>query len=192
MKLIIKLLVVLALIFCLFFIVTSIVLKEGAKPVADGTAKYAIVLGAKVNRGGIPSKALKNRLDAAYDYSLKYPNVQFILSGGQGDDEDEPEAISMKRYLMDRGMSEFQLIIEDESTSTYENIKYSMVNLPLTEEKVTIISNDFHLARAQMIAKHLGLKSDVVAAKTPTAIKLKVTMRERAGLIAQKLALLRK
>lgn len=182
-------LILLAIIIVVFWIFTSYLLKRGEVPTADGSTNYAIVLGAKVNKGAVPSKALKYRLDAAYDYAVKYPHTQLILSGGQGDDEDATESSVMKKYLMDRGLSEFQLIEENKSTSTFTNIKYSMKSIPLTEKKVTIISNDFHLARAQMIAHYFHLEADVVAAPTPKIIEFKVRLRERFGLIAQKIVL---
>lgn len=178
--------------FLVFWISTGYVLKQGQKPVADGTYHYAIVLGAKVNADGKPSKALKNRLEATYDYAIKYPHVQFILSGGQGADENESEAVAMQNYLVNRGMDSNRLILETESTSTYENIKYSSKKIPLKENGLTIISNDFHLARAKMIVKNLGFPNcDVVAADTPKSVKLKLVARERAGLILQRLQLWR-
>lgn len=168
------------------------VIKEGQKPKADGTAHYAIVLGAKVHASGLPSKSLKYRLDAAYDYAEKYPDVQLILSGGQGQDEPMTEAEAMRNYLVNKGFDENRLILENQSTSTYENIKFSMTKIPLTEKKITIISNDFHLARAKMIAENLGYENvDVVGAPTPKAVTLKLEARERAGLILQKIQLWR-
>lgn len=187
-----RMIIIIVALFIIFWFGMGYVIKEGQKPVADGTANYAIVLGAKVHADGTPSKALKYRLDAAYDYAKKYPHIQLIVSGGQGTDELEPEAVSMKRYLLNRGLDENRIIMEAKSTSTYENIKFSTVKIPLNEQKITIISNDFHLARAKMIAKNLGYENtDVIAAPTPKAVTLKLNARERAGLILQRIQLWR-
>lgn len=192
MKWIKALLVGLLSLFLVFWFSMGYVIKQGQKPIADGTANYAIVLGAKVNEGGKPSKALKNRLDSAYDYAMSYPHVQLILSGGQGTDEDMSEAVAMQNYLVQRGIDSTRLILETKSTSTYENIKYSSTKIPLNEKGFTIISNDFHLARAKMIAENLGYENvDVVGAPTPKAVTLKLEARERAGLILQKIQLWR-
>lgn len=178
--------------FLIFWFATGYSIKAGQKPVADGSANYAIVLGAKVKANGEPSKALKYRLDAAYDYAIKYSNVQLILSGGQGVDEKEPEAISMKNYLINRGIDSSRLILETESTSTYENTKYSALKIPLNQKKITIISNDFHLARAKMIAENLGFSNcDVVAATTPKSVEFKLISREKVGLVLQRIQLWR-
>lgn len=168
------------------------VMKEGQKPIADGTANYAIVLGAKVQANGQPSKSLKYRLDAAYDYAKKYPHVNLIVSGGKGDDEPESEAAVMRNYLIKRGIDDAKISVEDASTSTYENIKFSSVKIPLNEKKITIISNDFHLARAKMIAENLGFNDvDVVGAATPKSVEQKLRVREKAGLILQRISLWR-
>ena len=60
---------------------------DGMKPLADGSYEYAIILGAKVN-GETPSLTLRYRLEEALTYAEEYPHVKFILSGGQGPDED--------------------------------------------------------------------------------------------------------
>ena len=117
---------VILLIFCIpilfFWTITTLWLIDGEKPKANGKYKYVIVLGAKVKRGAIPSKALAFRLNAALDYAKQYPDIQIIVSGGQGPDEDATEASVMKQYLIDRGFPESQIIVEDQSTSTYENL----------------------------------------------------------------------
>lgn len=175
----------------IFWLGTDYIMNKGTKPKADGKSNYAIVLGAKVNPGAVPSKSLKNRLDAAAEYTKQYPHVQLIVSGGQGDDEDEAEAVVMRDYLIEQGIEEHRLIVEKKSTSTYENIKFSSQFIPLNQEKITLITNDFHLARAQMIAKHFGFNVDVVAAPTPKTIEFTARARERAGLILQKVKLWR-
>ena len=49
----------------------------------EESADYLLVLGAKVNDNG-PSLALRNRIDAAYDYLTAHPGTIAVLSGGQG------------------------------------------------------------------------------------------------------------
>ncbi len=82
---------------------------------------YAVILGAKVN-GEIPSLSLQFRLDAALEYAIQYPHVYLILSGGQGPGEHISESEAMKRFLVKNGIQEERLLIEDLSTSTYENL----------------------------------------------------------------------
>ena len=87
---------------------------------------YVIVLGAKVNENNL-SLSLTYRLDKAMEYISKYPDTVVILSGGKGKDEPEAEASAMEKYLRaNSAISELtQIIQEDRSESTYENLLYS-------------------------------------------------------------------
>lgn len=154
-----------------------------AKNTADGSNEYVIILGAKVKPGGVPSLSLKNRLDVAADYLHAYPHVKAIVSGGQGEDEDRTEASVMYDYLVNKGIAADRIIQEDQSTSTYENFAFSKQLLPKEIKSMTIVSNDFHLKRATMLASKLELETDVLAAKTPKVVEQKSRLRERLALV---------
>lgn len=180
------------IIFALLFILIILVLifywldyemNAALKNEADGSNEYVVILGAKVKPGGIPSQSLKNRLDAAVDYLQKYPTVKAIVTGGQGADEDRTEASVMADYLIEHGISEERVLLEDQSTTTYENLLFAKKLLPENTESITIISNDFHLKRATILAQKLGLKADVVAAPTPKVVNTKSRIRERLAII---------
>ncbi|WP_409367196.1 YdcF family protein [Lysinibacillus sp. 38-6] len=158
-------------------------MKRGTKPMADGTAQYVIVLGAKVKPGGILSLSLKNRLEEAVSYLNQYPDVKVIVSGGQGADEDRTEASAMLSYLQDKGIDRERILVEEQSTSTYENLLFSKELLPEGTKRITIVSNDFHLQRAKYLAQKLDLEADVVVAKTPKSVEAKLKLRERAALL---------
>ena len=83
-----------------------------------------IVLGAGL-RGENLSLILRNRLDAAVEYYNENPEAVIVVSGGQGPDEDIPEAEAMERYLYEQGVPLNKIIKEDKSTSTEENFKFS-------------------------------------------------------------------
>ncbi|MFJ7737057.1 YdcF family protein [Lysinibacillus sp. NPDC097287] len=158
-------------------------LDKGVDPQADGTNAYAIVLGAKVKENGEPSLSLQYRLETAIEYLKKYPHVKVIVSGGQGNEEPMSEAERMYTYLLEAGIVEERIIQEGASTSTYENLLFSKGLLPEGEKGLTIISSDFHLARAQYIAEKLDLEVDVVPAQTPKSVEEKMRLRERAALL---------
>ena len=157
------------------WMVTTKWLEDGLEPKADGSNEYAIVLGAKVKKGNVPSLALRYRLEATLAYSKENPHVKFVVSGGQGPDEDIEEAVVMKNFLLENGLAEDRIIVENQSTSTYENLLFSQELLPDNVDSVTIITSDYHLHRAKILAKKLDWKTDVVAAKTPEVVEAKVT-----------------
>lgn len=119
---------------------------------------YVIVLGAQVYKSG-PSRVLKMRLDTAYEYAVKNPDTLLIVSGGQGGNEPFSEAKGMYDYLVKRGLEENRIIMEDQSTNTYENLMFSreiLDSLGAKKAQVGIISNNFHVYRAVQLAKHNG------------------------------------
>lgn len=155
----------------------------GAKdPVCD----YLVVLGAKVNPSGTPSLALKNRIDAAYDYLTAHPDAIAILSGGQGPDEPMTEARCMQGQLMARGIDPDRLWLEDRSANTWENLKFTRA---LLEEKtgsvpgqIALLSNEFHLFRAGLFARRLGFEAaGIPAATTLPFLKVNYFLREAAA-----------
>lgn len=150
---------------------------------ANGKYDTLIILGAKVKANGTVSLSLKNRLDEAYEYLSKYPHVQVVVTGGQGADEPQTEASAMYTYLVDKGLDPNRIHLEDKSTSTYENLLFTkqLLNDSLTE--ATIVSNDFHLARAKFLANQLNVNVDLLSAKTPQVVETKSRIRERAALL---------
>ena len=118
---------------------------------------YIIALGAQVREDG-PSVVLKYRLDAAVDYLNGNPDTICIVSGGQGTNEPFSEAEGMAEYLLDKGIDEHRIVLEDKSTSTVENIQNSKALMKESYNGVGIVTNNFHVFRAVQIAKVQGLE----------------------------------
>ena len=91
---------------------------------SEEKSDVAIVLGCVVN-GDKPGIFLKGRINAAYKFLNENPNAIAILSGGQGNGENISEAKCMFNCLTEMGIDKSRLLIEDKSTSTRENFKYS-------------------------------------------------------------------
>ena len=141
-----------------------------------------IVLGAGVN-GTVPSLSLRERLDAAYDYLQEHPNTICVVSGGQGSGEDITEAECMYRYLTAKGIDPQRIIQEDQATSTQENLAYSMELIGTQHaSSVGIVSSEYHLYRARLMARELGMDPIMIPAKT-TYLSLRVNyfLREIAA-----------
>lgn len=132
--------------------VTQIIGAMTAKVPRD--LEYVIVLGAHV-RGTVPSRALRKRLDCAAEYAKGNPDTIFFLSGGQGSGEDITEAEAMCRYLTEAGIEKDRLIQEERSTTTKENLEFCSQIREIKDKEVGIISNNFHVYRAGLMAKKL-------------------------------------
>ncbi|MGL5379525.1 YdcF family protein [Clostridium sp.] len=126
-------------------------------------ADYVLVLGAGINGTKI-STTLKQRLDRAIKY-LSINDVNIIVSGGMGPGEDITEAEAMKSYLVSKGVNESKIIVEDKSTSTSENFKFSKdVIEKYTGEDVKdlsfkVVTSDFHAFRSSILAKRNGYEN---------------------------------
>ncbi|MBQ9766570.1 MAG: YdcF family protein [Lachnospiraceae bacterium] len=167
-----------------FLVVESVVFSAGRKePNAD--AEYVIVLGAQV-RGEAPTLVLNARIRVAAEYLAEHPEAIAVASGGKGSGENISEAEAIKRGLMRLGIAEERILVEDRSTSTVENLKFSAEVIQqyeaaqrLTEKdtvtesvaedrqttdgkvrfvprNVVVVTNDFHVYRAVKLAKNQG------------------------------------
>jgi uncharacterized SAM-binding protein YcdF (DUF218 family) len=143
-----------------------------------------IILGARLY-GTVPSPALKNRLDRGLEYLTAHPEALVIVSGGLGRGEEMTEASAMKSYLMEKGIDEKRILLEDRSYNTYENIKFSLEtlkekhpDLPAEHLLFGVVTNDFHVFRGIQTAKDFGLDTIGLPSKTPPSILLKSYLRE--------------
>ena len=117
-----------------------------------------VVLGARVNEDG-PSGSLWERICTARDYLRDNPDTVCVCSGGQGSDEPMSEGECTCSYLLEFGIPEDRLLVENTSTSTTENLQNSFALLALSGREIKtvgILTNDFHVFRAVAIARHLG------------------------------------
>ena len=127
-------------------------------------ADYLIVLGCQVN-GTEPSRMLRQRLDAAAAYLCTNADTHCIVTGGKGDGENLSEAQCMYNYLVAAGIDPSRITMEDQATSTMENLRYSMEFLE-PDAEIAIVSNEFHLYRAGQMAQSLGLEPHLIPAST--------------------------
>lgn len=160
----------LAVCLAIFLAVEGILLTTGEQMPPEEPAAVVIVLGAGVN-GRTPSLTLRTRIEAAAAYLEKHPDTVAVLSGGQGPGEDITEAQAMRTALVGLGIPEERLLLEEKSTSTAENIAFSLGILAENGLEpaggVGIVTNDFHLFRALRIAGENGVNAVGIPAELP-------------------------
>ncbi|MFS0857455.1 YdcF family protein [Paenibacillus taichungensis] len=137
-------------------------------------ADYVIILGSGI-KGTELSLTLKQRLDASLDYIRSHPQTPVIVSGGQGPGESIPEALAMKNYLVDQGISPTQVIMEDRSTSTQENMAFSKKIIDasgLEHPEIMIVTSDYHMFRSKYLAAKNGYAAEYgISAPSPGYLK---------------------
>lgn len=170
---------------CVVYTVTEVIIIRASLGAPDTACQYVVVLGAKVN-GTAPSVSLNDRIQAAYAYLHSHPESIAILSGGQGEDEGISEAACLFRELTALGISPDRLWLEEKSTSTWENLNFS---LDLIEQRtgtrpsvIGLLSSEYHLFRAGLFAKECGVEAVGIPAATGIpSIRFNYFLREGAG-----------
>jgi uncharacterized SAM-binding protein YcdF (DUF218 family) len=181
-KLIRKPLAIVLAILLVAMAITAVPILIGVKSQPAVSCDYLIVLGAGVE-GDTPSPILQDRIEMAYAYLTEHPDTICIATGGKGDDENIAEAQCIFNHLTAMGIGEDRIWMEDQATSTVENFQYSIALLEeetgSVPESVGVLSNEFHLFRASLMAKKQGLKPIFVAAPTSnTGVRIGYTIRE--------------
>ena len=138
----------------IFVLVEGLILSREYATAKDG-ADVLIILGAQWKTTG-PSKVLQYRLEKAVSYLKVNRETKVIVSGGQGSNEPISEADGMYAYLVEHGIDPSRIQKEDKSTSTYENLKYSAALLDKANDNVVLVTNGFHVYRAEKLAKGQG------------------------------------
>ena len=124
-----------------------------------GRFDFIVVLGAGL-RGKRVTPLLARRLDKALAYYYRGGRQsKIVVSGGQGADEEVPEAVAMRDYLEEQGIKRETVLLEDRSVNTFENMKYSKRVMDANKKKYRclFVTNDFHVVRSGMHARRVGL-----------------------------------
>ena len=163
--------------------VTAVPVVKAGSAKEQPTCDYLIVLGAGVN-GTVPSLTLRERLEAACTYLQQHPDTVCIVSGGQGPGEEITEAECMTQWLIAKGIDPQRIRPEDKATSTWENLQFSLalIREESQTQSIGILSSEYHLYRAGLMAKDQAMDPILVPAKTGwVSLRVNYYMREIAG-----------
>ena len=159
---------------------------KNARTGKDVGRDYLIVLGAAVYKDR-PSLTLVRRLEGTLQYLNEHPDTVAIVSGGMGKGETITEAQAMHDWLTVNGVPEERIIMEPKATSTLENLRYSFEIIRERGDEpqghVAIVSSAYHLYRAKLMAKSLGV-TDAVGVAAPWGyffVMLNYFIREAFG-----------
>jgi uncharacterized SAM-binding protein YcdF (DUF218 family) len=122
-------------------------------------ADVIIVLGAAAYESGV-TPVFAERINHAADLLKQGYADQIILTGGVAEGNSVSDAWIASQYAMDIGISEDDLILEEESAYTYENMKYSKEIMDANGfETAIIVSDPLHMKRAMVMAKDNGIRA---------------------------------
>lgn len=171
-----------ALVLLLFLVVEGKIYRQFSATAQPG-ADYVVILGAQWKENG-PSYVLQKRLDKAIAYLRENPETKVITTGGQGDNEPMPEAAGMREYLLAAGIEAERIQTEEQSGNTVENLIYGSRYLDKEEDKVVVVTNNFHVFRAVLIARKQGYRNvEGLAADSYPAMLPNNMLREFGGVV---------
>lgn len=113
----------------------------------------AVVFGAKVHPGGTLSHMLQDRMDTAIAL-YKSGSIKTLLLSGDGSGEWS-EVVYMKKYAVENGVSEDDILLDGEGFSTIETVR--RVKDVFGTEKCVLVTQKYHLYRAIYSAEKLGM-----------------------------------
>ncbi len=154
--------------FLIYGTVISVVMLVFAniQPVENSSA---IILGSQV-KGTSPSLNLYDRIIAGEEFLKNNPDSICVATGGLGDTAEITEAQCIYNVLTEHGVSSDRIYLENDSKNTQQNIKfaYSIIKENNKNQNIAIVSDGFHQARARLIARKLGITTEIGAVSANT------------------------
>ena len=121
------------------------------------------VLGAQVKPDGTLSLQLQYRMELALEQYHAHPQV-IVVCGAQGGNEPMTEAQAMHDYLVSNGVPEGDILMDDTSFNTRQNLTNAQKLLGDDVKKVLIVTSNYHLPRAMALARDTGFEPQGVGA----------------------------
>ena len=144
-----------------------------------GKLDYVVVLGTGLI-GDQVTPLLASRIEKGIAIYQKHPGSKLIMSGGQGPDELMAEGQAMANYAFEQGIPVEDIVIENQSTNTEENLKFSYA-LMKPGSRFALVTNYYHVFRALLLARKLKIKCIGYGARTKFYFSLNAFIREFVG-----------
>ena len=150
--------------------------------------EYVVVLGCAIMKDGTVTPLLRGRCDAAIKaWKDGGQKAKIICSGGQGPNEVISEAQAMASYCISQGVPEADVLLEDKSTTTEENLRFSKAIMDARggASRCTIATNSYHCLRAAMFARREGLNAVCAGGRTAAFYYPAAFFREYVALVVR-------
>ncbi len=150
---------------------------------------YLIILGCGIRDDGTPTPLLRGRADLALDFAARQeaaggPKPVFVCSGGQGPGEVISEAECLGNYLQSRGIPRERILLEDRSTDTLENMRFSKEKIEARGGgAVGFATTNYHVFRSGLLSRRVKMKSIGMGAPTKWYFWPNAAVREFVGLL---------
>ena len=154
---------------------------KSSKGSCTETPDVLLILGCRV-RGDEPEEMLRMRAARAASFLQAHPATVAVCCGGiVHDDQTKSEAQAIREILLQNGIPDSRILLEDRSQTTYENFVNAAQLLKqhgIETDNIAFLSSEFHLLRASLIGRLAGIKAQTVAAPSPKEERAKNYLRE--------------
>ena len=147
-----------------------------AEKITEKEYDYGCIPGAAVWKKNKPSPIFEARIRKALELYRKNYYKKIILTGGNAPGEIS-EAEAAQKYLVNLGVNKKDIILEKETSTTSEQIKY--LKKYFSNKKILIVSDGFHLSRITQIAKFFNLKVEGVSSDYTMTLEKAIYYRTR-------------
>lgn len=150
---------------------------------------YIIIHGSGLIDGDVVPPLLASRIEKGIKlFKLaEKATVKMIASGGKGTDEKISEAQAIYNYLIEKGIPKDKIIREDQSTTTYENLKFSNLLAKKEMERpiFVFVSNNYHIFRISMYTLRLKMRGYGVGSHTAKYYLPSAFIREFIAIVSK-------
>ena len=144
-------------------------------------ADVVIILGAATQNGEVSPVYQERMNHGIYLYNNGYAK-KIIVTGGLGDGNEISDASAAKQYAISQGVPEEDILMEDTSTITQENLENSKVlMIENGYSNAIVVSDPLHMKRAMLLAKDAG----IVAYSSPTPTTRYVSLKTQIPFLAR-------
>ena len=164
---------------------TIIMSIKAAKHIPEFDKDAIVILGCQIKKDGTLTNLLKGRVDRAIEFAemqkeKKGKEILFVPSGGKGADEVIAEGDAMKNYLLEQGINENNILVDNKSKNTYENIKFSneLIKSKIKEAKIAFSTTNYRVFRAGIIATNQNIDIEGIGSKTKSYFWINAFIRE--------------
>ena len=153
---------------------------------------YIIILGCRIRPDGTLYPLIRGRVDRAIDFAQAQlaatgKRAVLIPSGGKGSDEPLSEAEAMARYMVEQGVPEEDILVEKQSQTTKENLRFSkeLILGQKKNDRTAFSTSSYHVCRGGILAGEMGWNIDGMGSRTKWYFWPNAFLREFIGLLAE-------
>jgi uncharacterized SAM-binding protein YcdF (DUF218 family) len=166
---------------------------KAARRIPSFDRDYIIIHGSQIRKDGTLTKLLQGRADRAIEFAKLQKeatgkDIIFVPSGGKGSDEVISEAEAIRNYLLANAIPAGQILTEDQSVSTEENLRNSAALIRQRsgeEAKVAFATTNYHVFRSGLCARRVKMRALGLGAKTKWYFWPNAWVREFVGLLTE-------